>query len=171
MLADKLAEVLKAGPWKFWHETGEYAKAEYKGSEFFIIKPTTYMNDSGRMVQSFSHFYKIQPQNILVCFDDISINCSTVRVRASGSSGGQNGMRSIIDMLGTQAIPRLRIGTGPCPPNRDTKDFVLSGFSPDDKALFSQGLGLALQAALLAVSDGIEKAMNRFNAPAQKECK
>jgi peptidyl-tRNA hydrolase len=65
----------------------------------------------------------------------------------------------------------LRIGTGPCPPNRDTKDFVLSGFSPDDKALFSQGLGLALQAALLAVSDGIEKAMNRFNAPAQKECK
>lgn len=164
MLADLVAESFGAGPWKSWESSGEYARCEISGRDVFIIKPLTYMNLSGTAVGSFMRFKKVPPQDLLVCFDDLSLPCGRIRIRKTGSAGGQNGMKHIIAQLGTQDIPRLRLGIGPQPSFMDSADFVLSKFKPDEKPLFDAGLNTALAAVKLIAAEGVDAAMNKFNA-------
>ena len=101
--------------WKDWQRLGEYAKVSVCGHEVFLLKPSTYMNESGKAVSSLARFYKISPQNCVICFDDVSLDLGKLRIRKNGSAGGQKGMKSVIEQLGTQDIPRLRVGIGPKP--------------------------------------------------------
>lgn len=164
MLVDKMAGTLGAGPWKAWENSGQYARAELAGREICLFKPLTYMNNSGEAVGSYVRFKKIPPRNVLVCFDDLSLPCGKIRIRKTGSAGGQNGMKSIIAHLGTQDIARLRMGIGPQPSFMDAADFVLSTFRPDEKPLFETGLAAAHDALGLLLEKGLDAAMNKFNA-------
>lgn len=108
----------------------------FKTDDTIFIKPQTYYNESGQAVQAFSHFYKIPPENILVVCDDLDLNFGTIRLRLHGSSGGNNGLKSIISHLGTENFLRLRLGThNPTVRTRlSDVDFVLGHFTPDEKS-------------------------------------
>ena len=149
--------------WKTWQNLGVYAKVTVAGHDVFLIKPSTYMNESGRAVSSLARFYKIPPQNCLVCFDDVSLAVGKLRIRKSGSAGGQKGMKSVIEQLGTQDIPRLRLGIGPKPEKFDLANFVLSNFSKADQPALDDALARAVDALEMILSQGLEKAMNTFN--------
>ena len=153
--------------WKTWQNLGVYAKVTVAGHDVFLIKPSTYMNESGRAVSSLARFYKIPPkippQNCLVCFDDVSLAVGKLRIRKSGSAGGQKGMKSVIEQLGTQDIPRLRLGIGPKPEKFDLANFVLSNFPKADQLALDDALARAVDALEMILSQGLEKAMNTFN--------
>ncbi len=149
--------------WKSWQRLGVYAKVTVAGHEVFLVKPTTYMNESGRAVSSLARFYKIAPQHCFVCFDDVSLAVGKLRIRKNGSAGGQKGMKSVIEQLGTQDIPRLRLGIGPKPDKFDLADFVLSNFPQADQPALESALSRAVEALEMIFSQGIEKAMNAFN--------
>jgi len=107
-------------------------EARRDGEKIWIIKPQTYMNESGRALRAFLQFYKIEPDEVLVVYDDIDLNLGRARLRLQGSAGTHNGLRSIIQHLGTQSIPRLRLGIGPKPGNGPLDRFVLSEFRPKE---------------------------------------
>ena len=103
------------------------------GARVLVMRPQTYMNASGEAVAAAANFYKIEPAHIIVCSDDVSLDVGGMRVRGKGSDGGQRGLRSIIDELGTDAFPRIRFGVGKKPhPDYDMKDWVLSTFAPSE---------------------------------------
>ena len=149
--------------WKAWQNLGVYAKVTVAGKEVFLLKPSTYMNESGRAVSSLARFYKIPPQNCLVCFDDVSLAVGKLRLRKSGSAGGQKGMKSVIEQLGTQDIPRLRLGIGPKPEKFDLANFVISKFPKADQPALEDALSRAVDALEMLFTQGMEKAMNTFN--------
>lgn len=146
-----------------WQKTGEYAKVSVGGAEVFLVKPQTYMNLSGQCVSSLARFYKIPPEKILVCFDDMALNLGDIRLRPSGSAGGQKGMKNIIELMGTDKIARLRVGIGPKPPYFDAADFVLGKFSASEIPTLENAISRAVEALEVYLSAGIEKAMNQFN--------
>ena len=122
------------------------------------------MNLSGRSVLQLSAFFKIPPQNIIVMFDDISLEPGRLRVRANGSAGGHNGIKSIIQELGSQDFPRVKIGVGAKPnPEYDLADWVLSSFSAQDEKALGVSLKNAADAALAIIDHGVPEAANRFN--------
>jgi PTH1 family peptidyl-tRNA hydrolase len=162
MIIDNLAEKLGVSLQNY-KGLGEYAKTAIGASDVYLAKPLKYMNLSGQMVRHLSGFFKIKPSEILVCYDDISLDLGALRLREGGSSGGQKGMQNIIDLLGTRDIPRLRFGVGPKPEKFDTADFVLSKFPKSDNKLLSQTVLAAAEAAEFCVTHGIERAMNKFN--------
>lgn len=162
MVMDALASKWGAD-WKAWQNLGMYAKVSVEGREVYLLKPTTYMNESGRAVSSLARFFKIPPQHLLVCFDDVSLDVGQIRLRKSGSAGGQNGMKSVIAQLGTQDIPRLRMGIGPKPEKFDLANFVLSNFPKSDLPALETALEHACSAVERMLSDGLEKAMNQYN--------
>jgi PTH1 family peptidyl-tRNA hydrolase len=149
--------------WKAWQNLGDYAKVRVEGQDVFLLKPTTYMNESGRAVSSLARFYKIPPQNCVICYDDISLDTGKLRIRKNGSAGGQKGMKSVIEQLATQDIPRLRLGVGPKPERFDLANFVLSNFPKTEESLLQDALSRAVDALEVYLKDGLEKAMNRFN--------
>jgi peptidyl-tRNA hydrolase, PTH1 family len=128
-----------------------------------LLKPNTYMNDSGRAIRAVLDWYKIPPEAVLVVYDDMDLPVGRLRLRLSGSAGGQNGMKSAIAHLGTDKFPRLRIGIGSKAAGRDAVDHVLGSFAPGDKALMAEVLDLAVGAIGTAVTDGVEKSMNLYN--------
>ncbi len=149
--------------WKPWQKLGVYGKANVAGREVFLLKPHTYMNLSGQAVSSLARFYKIPPQRVVVCFDDVSLNVGKLRLRGSGSAGGQKGMKHIIEQLGTDKIARLRLGIGPKPEKFDLVDYVLGKFSREDEKLLEPALERAVLALECYFKDGLERAMNGFN--------
>ena len=160
---DLLAESLgcKIDKGKF---QGLYGQATYKGTKLFLLKPQTYMNLSGRSVLQMSAYYNIPPERIIVLFDDISLEPGRLRIRAEGSAGGHNGIKSIIQELGSQAFPRVKIGVGAKPnPQQDLADWVLSGFAASDKKAVDAALPHAGNAALCIIERGVYEAANRFN--------
>jgi len=159
MLAAHFGE--KFAPWA--RAKAEYFKAEFGGHTLYVLKPMEYMNLSGYSAAAFANFYKIPPQNILVIFDDMSLPLGAVRMRGSGSAGGQNGMKHIIEQLGTQDIARVRIGIGPKPAFFEGRDFVLSKFTAAEKPLFKTALERAQTAALDFAQSGLDIAMNKAN--------
>lgn len=168
MLLDRLAEKLKADSWRNWQSLGEYSKAQLPDGPLFLLKPSTYMNNSGDAVQSFAAFHKLAPEKILVCFDDLSLDAGRIRLRRAGSDGGQRGMRDILGKLGGDNIPRLRIGIGPRPEMIPAKDFVLAPPGAEQRAAFEDGLKMAQTAVLTVLERGFETAMNCANgAPNQ----
>ena len=143
---------------------GLYGQAAYKGSKIFLLKPQTFMNLSGRSVLQLSAYYNIPPQQIIVMFDDISLPPGRLRVRADGSAGGHNGIKSIISQLGSQDFPRVKIGVGAKPhPEQDLADWVLSAFSTQEEKALSFSLENAADAALCIIDSSVSNAANRYN--------
>ncbi len=130
-----------------------------------IMKPTTYMNNSGMAVMEAMDFYKIPPQRLIVIYDDISLEPSKMRIRRKGSHGGHNGIKSIVEMCDSQDFPRIKIGVGKKPhPDYDLADWVLSHFTQDEKKLIDECAKKAVEAVELIVSGKVDEAMNRFNS-------
>jgi PTH1 family peptidyl-tRNA hydrolase len=132
------------------------------GQKVMLVKPQTYMNNSGQALREILSFYKIKPENMLVIYDDIDIPLGAMRIRKKGSSGTHNGMKSIIYQLQTDDFPRIRIGTGR-DDNMDLVDFVLGSFSDEEKDEVDRILDQAVEAALCWMEKGIDLAMNRYN--------
>lgn len=151
-----------------WRGLGLAAKRAFSGGEeVHLAKPMTFMNESGRMVGELSRFYKLQPSEVLIVYDDFAIPLGRLRLRKGGSAGGHNGMQSVVDHLGTPEVPRLRIGIGPLPPGtEDSARFVLTRFGPSEKGPAAEALDAAAEAVRLTVERGLEAAMNRFNVDA-----
>ena len=127
-----------------------------------LIKPQTFMNLSGEAVASFSHFFKIDPSEILVIYDDIAFPLGELRIRPSGSAGGHNGLNSIICLLGTDKIARLRVGIGNSL-DISLENFVLSSFTSAEQQILPEAIARAADAALYANASGIEQTMNQYN--------
>ena len=140
------------------------AQATLGGEKVLLMKPQTFMNLSGDAVQPAAAFYKVPPERVLVVSDDISLPLGKLRIRASGSAGGHNGLKSIIARLGTEDFPRVKIGVG-APPNKDYDlvDWVLSGFHGQDAKEIAAATERAADALESILSEGVERAMNRFN--------
>lgn len=128
-----------------------------------LAQPMTYMNRSGEAVKALLKAYSLTPAQMLVVYDDVALRLGTLRMRPSGSSGGHNGMRSIIGSIGTEAFPRLRIGIGPAPEGVDLADFVLSPFEDSEKPLMRHLLELSADACEAWLTEPIEQVMARFN--------
>ena len=159
ILADKLG--CKIDRAKF---QGLYGQATYKGKKLMLLKPMTYMNLSGRSVLQLSAYFSIPPQRIIVLFDDISLEPGRLRIRADGSAGGHNGIKSIIQELGSQTFPRVKIGVGAKPhPDYDLADWVLSSFTVQEEKALVPALERAGDAALAIINYGVPEAANRFN--------
>lgn len=159
LLADKLG--CRIDRLKF---QGLYAQVNYGGKKVFLLKPQTYMNLSGRSVLQFSAYFNIPPQRIIVMFDDISLVPGRLRIRADGSAGGHNGIKSIIQEVGSQSFPRVKIGVGAKPhPDYDLADWVLSTFTASEEKALAVSLANAADAALAIIDHGVPEAANRFN--------
>jgi PTH1 family peptidyl-tRNA hydrolase len=142
----------------------EYAELQLQQEKVLLIAPQTYMNLSGQSVQKFCGFYQLQPADVLVICDDLNLPLGKLRIRATGSAGGQKGLQNIIQQLGTQDIARLRIGIDPPPSGRDAKDWVLGGFGKSEQQLVDTAVQQAALAVETWVVQGLPAAMNRFNA-------
>ena len=143
---------------------GLYCQTNYKGTKLFLLKPQTYMNLSGRSVLQLSAYFNIPPQRIIVLFDDISLEPGRLRVRANGSAGGHNGIKSIIQEVGSQEFPRVKIGVGAKPhPDYELADWVLSSFSALEEKALAVSLENGAKAALTIIEQGVPEAANRFN--------
>lgn len=140
------------------------AAAEINGEKVLLMKPQTFMNLSGEAVSEAARFYKIPPEHVLVVSDEISLPLGKLRVRPKGSAGGHNGLKSIIASLGSDAFPRIRIGVGAPPhPDYDMADWVLSVFRNQDLEDMLAASERAAEAVTTYISNGPERAMNRFN--------
>lgn len=160
-LKDKLAPDTN---WKKWKKNGEYLDiTRDNGEKFFLIKPLTYMNNSGIMVRSFADFFKLKSSSILVCFDDMSMDFGRIRIRRRGSFGGQKGMASIINVFSTQEISRLKMGTGPKPDKMPAENYVLSRLRKTELDNLDSTLEKACDAVMLALEKGVDSAMNLYN--------
>ncbi|MCX5795461.1 MAG: aminoacyl-tRNA hydrolase [Elusimicrobia bacterium] len=161
-LVDQLAG---DAPWRDFEGLGHVCRQ----GDLWLAKPMTYMNDSGSFIGALSRWRKIPPGQILVCFDDVALPLGRLRLRIKGSGGGQKGMESTLQHLGTKDVPRLRIGVGPQPPGMDSADYVLSRFSSEEEKLLATVLDDAVAAVRVASESGLDAAMNRFNAPPKTE--
>lgn len=142
---------------------GIYGELRWEGEKVILLKPLTYMNASGRAVAPLARFYKIPPEDMLVVYDDLDLPPGSLRMREKGSAGGHNGMKSIIQELGTQEFPRLRIGIGRPAPGWSVVDWVLAPFGEADLALINQVLPRAVEAMESFLTDGPVKAMSKYN--------
>jgi len=145
----------------------QIVKGPFGRHDVILAWPMTYMNCSGRAVAQIARFYKIPTEYILVVSDDLSLPLGKLRLRKSGSSGGQKGLDDVLKAMGSQDVSRLRIGIDATPENRETADYVLSKFSKKEREVVDESLVRALEAIQCWLSDGIEQAMNRFNAAKQ----
>lgn len=134
-----------------------------QGVPVVLAKPQTYMNLSGQSVQGLLHFYKIPSENLMVAHDDLDLPLGTIRIRPGGGAGGQRGMASTIERLGTKDFPRLRLGIGRPPGRMAPADYVLQNFSRAEMLIVSETLDRAANAVLTFMTEGLNAAMNRFN--------
>lgn len=141
-----------------------------RGEEAVIIaKPLTFMNRSGQSVAAIAGFYKIEPADVFVIVDEVALPLGRLRARRDGSAGGHNGLKSIIEHLGTNGFPRMRVGVGRGDGNRDLADHVLGRFEAAERDTVSAALLRAADASEMFLTDGIERVMNAFNAATEKE--
>jgi PTH1 family peptidyl-tRNA hydrolase len=162
MLLDRLAESLGVS-FSRVESRSLVTKAEYLGNKLILVKPQTYMNLSGQAVSSLLRFYKVSHERLLVAYDEVDLPLGTLRLRPGGGSAGHKGMQSIIEKLGNQEFPRLRIGVSRPPGRMEAADYVLQDFSKDETDLLQEVLNRAAQAVLAFVDEGIVAAMNQFN--------
>ena len=139
-------------------------QVDYNGKKVLLVQPQTYMNASGAAVSALASYYKVKPERILVIFDDISLPVGRIRIRRDGSAGGHNGIKSIIQSLGTDQFPRVKVGVGAKPhPDYDLADWVLSKFSAQEEKALAPALEHAAEAALMVLDQGTEKAASAYN--------
>jgi peptidyl-tRNA hydrolase, PTH1 family len=134
------------------------------GGKIYLLKPLTYMNRSGESIRAVVDWYKLQPESVLVIYDDMDLPVGRLRMRLSGSAGGHNGIKSTISHLGGQNFPRLRIGIDKSNGDRETISHVLGRFSPSEQQVMTEVLHLVLQAVEMSLKEGVEKAMSLYNA-------
>ena len=143
---------------------GLYGQATYNGLKLILLKPQTFMNNSGLSVMDAARFYKLPPERVIVLFDDISLDVGRLRVRAEGSAGGHNGIKSIIGGLNSQSFPRVKIGVGAKPhPDYELADWVLSNFTKDEEKLLAPVVEDAASAALELIENGVQAAASKYN--------
>ncbi len=143
---------------------GLCARAQIGGKSVLLLKPCTYMNLSGQSVVEAMNFYHIPPEHVIVLYDDISFPPGKLRIRLKGSDGGQNGMKNIIYLTGSDHIPRIRLGTGDRPDHRwDLSDWVLGHLTPEDDRKFLEAVAHAKDAVALIVQGKAAEAMNLYN--------
>ena len=163
LLAELAARSAPQGRWRAWKDLGECFEARLGGARVFLLKPGTYMNNSGLAVRSLADFYKVPASGVIALYDDMSIPFGTMKIRRSGSAGGHKGMLSIVSAMGTPEIARIKIGIGPRPARIDAKDFVLGHFSKEEESKLAPILERGLQALVAVIEKGVDEAMNRFN--------
>ncbi|MDO5755782.1 MAG: aminoacyl-tRNA hydrolase [Tissierellia bacterium] len=142
---------------------GILGEGRCEGERVLLLKPLTYMNESGRSVKQVADFYKIDPEDILIILDDKDIKYGTIRVRKKGSAGSHNGMKSIIYQLGTDEIPRIKIAIGKPPAPMRLRDFVLAKIGSEDGKIIREEINWARDAARVFIRGNIDEAMNQFN--------
>jgi PTH1 family peptidyl-tRNA hydrolase len=158
---DRLAQKyqIKVNKIKYKALIGE---GQIEGEKVLLVKPQTYMNLSGETVLSICNFYQIEPENLIVIYDDVDTDAGKLRIRKKGSAGTHNGMRHIIMLLQKDDFPRIRIGIGRSN-QLELRDFVLQRFSKDEMITMDETLNKAADAAVMIIREGIDLAMNRFN--------
>lgn len=134
-----------------------------EGEKVILAQPLTYMNLSGESVRALVDFYKVTPKDIIVIFDDVSLDVGKLRIREKGSAGGHNGIKSIISQLGTNEFPRIKIGIGDKPEGWDLADYVLSRFQGEEQVAIREALKEASEACKTIITSGLEAAMNQYN--------
>lgn len=144
-------------------------KGMIEGEKVVLAQPVTYMNLSGESVRELVDYYKVSPQEIIVIYDDISLEVGQLRIRKKGSAGGHNGMKSIISQLGTDEFPRIKVGIGEKPKGWDLADYVLSRFREEEEPIIREALKNASDACKLILTSGIDAAMNQYNKKIVKE--
>ena len=142
---------------------GMYESTIIENEKVILVKPQTYMNLSGNCVKEFADFYKIENDKIIIIHDDMDVEPGKIKIRKKGSSAGHNGIKSIIQMLGTEEFPRIRIGIGR-PENKEDKiNFVLEEIPEEERKKLEEGIEKAKQAVIEILKNGIDTAMNKFN--------
>ncbi len=162
LAADALEERtgVKFNKLKYRALTGEVTLG---GQRVLVVKPQTYMNLSGEAVKLAGGFYKIPPDHILVLYDDVSLPLGKLRIRASGSAGGHNGIKNIIAHLGTDAFPRIKVGVGAPQREDGLVDWVIGSFTASERKVVDAAIEKALDAAECVIEHGVSEAQNRFN--------
>jgi len=143
-------------------------KGVHLGQRVILAKPQTFMNESGVSVGALARFYKVELANLLIAYDDVDLPFGVLRMRPAGGSAGQKGMKSIIERVGSEAFPRLRVGIGRPPGRMDAAAYVLQSFDRSEVGELPAVLDRAAEAVLTYVASGLERAMNQFNAPEPK---
>jgi PTH1 family peptidyl-tRNA hydrolase len=164
MVVDALAA--RAGPPR-WRDEGDavVAEAQVGGEPVLLVKPLTFMNRSGVAVHRALSERGGTPQEMAVVVDDVALELGTLRIRERGTHGGHNGLRSLIDVLGTEDFPRLRVGVRKAEVPEDLAEYVLSDFPPEDVLVVQEVVGWAADAVECLLKEGTVAAMNRFNGP------
>lgn len=135
-----------------------------EGQKVILVKPLTYMNNSGQALRAVADYYKVDTESeLIVIYDDISLEPGKLRVRPKGSAGGHNGIKSIIQHLGHQDFMRVRIGVGEKPKGYDLADYVLGHYSDEEKTVMDRSFLTAAEAAVFVMNEGVDKAMNKYN--------
>jgi len=140
---------------------GIYGEGFINGEKVILLKPTTYMNLSGESIREVVDFYKLSNEDVLVIYDDISLDVGRLRIRDKGSAGGHNGIKSIIAHLGTDVFSRIKVGVGQ--PNVDLVNYVLGKFTKEEMEVLSESIEASTKATKEIISDDIKTAMNKFN--------
>lgn len=165
MVLDRLAADAQL-PWEFSSKWN----AGWARSDAILVKPATFMNRSGEAVAAIANFYKITPEEILIVLDDFALPLGRLRIRQQGSSGGHNGLESVFEHLGTESVPRLRVGIGAAPVQEAT-GYVLGRFFEEEQPLLQTALRRAAEAVKCVIDKGVIAAMNLFNQQAEEETK
>ncbi len=139
------------------------------GKQVLLQKPVTFMNNSGLAVRQAMEFYKLEPKDVLIIYDDMALKLGQLRIRTQGSAGGHKGLASVISHLGTEQVPRIRIGIGAPPVGCDAVDFVLSEFASEEKAVIEEAVKKAADAVEYILEYGYNKAMDKFNVVNKQE--
>lgn len=140
------------------------------GQKVLLAKPQTYMNLSGESVRGLVDFYKVDPETeVLVIYDDVSLDVGQLRIRKKGSAGGHNGIKNIIQHLGTENFPRIKVGVGEKPKEYDLADYVLGRFSAGEREVMEESYQKVIEAVELILQDEMDGAMNRYNKKVVKE--
>ena len=142
---------------------GDVAEMRFKGRTFLLLKPSTYMNNSGNAVRYWLRKEKVEPAELLVVLDDLALPLGTIRMRAKGNDGGHNGLKSIDACIGTNAYPRLRCGIGHDFRQGQQVDYVLGEWLPEEKETLRSVIWMASEAVLSFGTQGVERTMNLFN--------
>jgi PTH1 family peptidyl-tRNA hydrolase len=168
MLVDRLTLRLNARGMKV-HSKAIVITAQYEDKKLILAKPQTFMNLSGQSIQGLVRFYKLPLDHVLVAHDDLDLPFCSIRMRPGGGAGGQKGVKSTIDQLGTNEFARLRLGIDRPPGRMDPAAYVLQNFSPKELQTVSEMLDRAADAALSWVTDGLNVAMNKYNSVAESK--
>lgn len=143
-------------------------KGMIEGEKVILAQPQTFMNLSGESVRELTDYYKVSEEEIIIIYDDISLDVGQIRIRAKGSAGGHNGIKSIIQHLGSEEFPRIKVGVGDKPKNWDLADYVLSRFPVEEQEAVEEGKNMAADACVKIMQEGINAAMNIYNQKKRK---